>query len=128
MMLPMMHYLAGAVLSLLPTSIDCNTDYPVAASLTLNSDGSWSATDGQSGVWQGGGLNSDYEARVTMLTGTLSSGTSGSWLPLSTSRTWSRGGTSSGDFGCSFTLEIRKASDGIVLSTTGVSLTVYGTA
>ena len=128
MMLQMMHFMAGAVISLLPATIDCALDYPGVASLTLNSDGSWSATDGLSGVWQGGGVNSDYEARVTMVSGTLSAGTANSWLVLSSNRTWSRSGSAGGDTSCAFTLEVRRASDGEVLTSTDVSLTVNGTA
>lgn len=128
MMLPMMHFMVDGIASLLGSSIGCYVDYPAVANIQLSSAGTWTTSDGGSGTWQSGGLNSDYEARVTMVTGTLSSGTANSWLPLSTSRTWSRSGTSGGDRACSFTLEIRKASDGTVLSTTSVTLYVYGTA
>lgn len=68
-----------------------------------------------------------YECRATLISGTLTSGTTGSWLALSTTRTWGvNSGSPPGKKVCTFTLEIRRASDGVVLDT--ATITVDATA
>lgn len=70
----------------------------------------------------GSGVNSDYEARWTTTSGTLTSGTTGTWLGLGTLREWyvtrSSGGTST----VVGTLEIRAASSLAVLATATITL------
>lgn len=57
-----------------------------------------------------------YEVRATVNSGSLTSGTTGSWLALDTSRTWSCVRSSSaGSEAANVTLEIRRASTGAVL-------------
>lgn len=63
-----------------------------------------------------------YECRVTLVSGTLSSGTTGTWLALSTTRTWTVAATSSVKT-CTFTIEIRRASDGAVLASVNRTVT-----
>lgn len=96
------------------------------AVLTLSSAGTWSATGGGSGTWQSGGAASDYDARMTTVTGTLTSGTAGTWQNLGTTQSWGRNETRNGFYTSTYTgtLEIRMAaSPNTVLSTTSVTLT-----
>lgn len=64
-----------------------------------------------------------YEARVTVNVGTLSTGTSGSWLALDTTRSWTVAQTVIGTKTANITLEIRKASTGVVLATATIDIT-----
>lgn len=64
----------------------------------------------------------NYEVRVTVLSGSLTSGTSGSWQALSTTRTWTRNRTASGSSTCVFTVEIRSTSTLALLGFATVSL------
>ena len=62
---------------------------------------------------------SDYEVRATLNSGTLSSGTTGSWLALSTTRAWTltRFVVGAAD-PVELTIEIRKGSGSVLDSTT----------
>lgn len=85
-------------------------------------------TDGSySGEWMLTGSVGDYEARATVTSGSLSSGTSGSWLALSTSQSWTRIRALNGVSTCIFTLEIRRTSDNTVLDTSEITLEASGT-
>lgn len=98
------------------------------ANYRLNSNGAIEMYREQDGIyssigtWLVIGANSDYEARATVLSGSLSSGTTGSWLALSTTREWARARTTVGTASCSFTLEIRKVSDGQIVDTATITL------
>lgn len=87
----------------------------------LNSNGNRYAQESPSLTSRGAWINNaafvgQFECRATMLTGSLSTGTTGAWQSLSTTRDWSRG-TSIGTFQqCSFTLEIRRASTAEVVA------------
>lgn len=74
-------------------------------------------------TWLTAGSASGYEARVTILSGTLSSGTSGSWLALSSSREWSVSQASLGQNICEFTVEIRNATTLVVAASATVQIT-----
>ncbi|WP_167755567.1 hypothetical protein [Vitreimonas flagellata] len=63
-----------------------------------------------------------YECRVTLNSGTLSSGTTGVWLALSSTRTWTVSASSTLKT-CNFTVEIRDAASGAVLATATIILT-----
>jgi len=67
---------------------------------------------------------SDYEARVTITSGTLDSGSGvNTYLSLSTTRTWGVGPTLVPGTGeCVFTVEIRRIGTGTVLSSASISL------
>lgn len=93
--------------------------------IRLHSDGT---VDYREGVYYtnaytwltGTGANSDYEARWTTNTGTLTLGTAGSWLALSTAREWGTGDNTA----CTGTLELRMAAvPNTVLATATISLT-----
>jgi len=64
------------------------------------------------GSWRGSGTSADFEVRCTLDSGTLDSGTTGTWLSMSSSREWwCRVGPSAGfaTQTASITLEIRLA-------------------
>lgn len=103
-----------------------------SCSLQLNSSGTFRVenlrdADLELSNWLKTGLNSAYAARVTVLTGALTSGSgAGSWLVLSSNRAWtvSANAPSPGaaSAAVSFTLEIRRVSDSVVIASCTVSL------
>lgn len=73
-----------------------------------------------------GQTTSSYEVRATLSAGdAVDSGTVGSWLNLGTTRTWTQGVTiNAADTDSStLTVEIRRASDSVVVTTATVTLT-----
>jgi hypothetical protein len=86
-------------------------------SLTAGGTASW--------TWLLSGLNSDYQVRLTVVSGTTPGGSSsGSWLSLGTSRSWTL--TTPGDFN-SVTVEIRRVSDSVVIATATVTMSYIDT-
>ena len=67
-----------------------------------------------------------YECKVTIALGTLSSGTSGSWLALSSTRTWEVSASSTTK-SCTFTVEIRDAASLVVLASAVITLNAQST-
>lgn len=96
------------------------------ASFTMNSNGTYSSVgnlSSVSGTWQTGtGTGSSYDVRVTLITGTFSSGTTGTWVSLSTTRSWSCVQSSPGFKYTNATLEIRDASTLAVLATSDLTV------
>ncbi len=68
---------------------------------------------------------SDFECRATIVSGSVSTGTTGSWLGLGTSRTWTRTRTSNveGDDVVVLTIEIRDVATSTVQATATITLT-----
>ena len=64
-----------------------------------------------------------YEVRATEVSGTVSTGTVGSWLALSSTRTWTRARVVAGSDSVVLTIEIRLAASGAVLDSATVTLT-----
>lgn len=83
-----------------------------------NTSGSYTAISGQ---WMLSGTNSDYEARVTLISGRTPTGTIGSWVSLGSTQSWELS-VSSGFWASEFIVEIRLASSGAVLDTAAVTL------
>ena len=69
----------------------------------------------------------DYEAKVTLVSGTLTSGTVGSWLALTADRTWYAHANAGGYKSCTFTLEIRRAGVATVLDSATITVTADAT-
>lgn len=93
----------------------------------LNSNGT--AYDGENGTayivedWvTPTGAASAYECYVTVTSGSLSGGTSGSWLALSSTRTWTVTRSSLGTKTCTFTVDIRKVGTTTVLDSATITL------
>lgn len=130
---------AGCMASGAATSASISNRTPTAESVDpanatagyrLGSDGQAQETNVSgtyvdiSGEWETGGLpGSLYECRVTVTSGTLSSGTSGSWLSLGSTQTWTRTRSGIGSNAVTFTVEIRDANTLTVLDTATVTLT-----
>lgn len=88
----------------------------------LQSDGNLLTTTG-SGSWLIGSTSGFlYECRATLTSGTLSSGTAGSWLALSSTRRWTVSRASLGSKNCTFTLEIGLAGANTALDTASITL------
>jgi hypothetical protein len=95
------------------------------ASYSLENDGDIiSSTTGGGPVNEGDWISpkaaapGDYEARATLNSGALTSGTAGSWLALTSTRTWVVERTSSGTNAANLTIEIRKGSGAALASAT----------
>ena len=75
------------------------------------------------GTWLVSGTNSQFEVRATAVSGTVTSGTMNTWEALSTSREWTAAKTFSvGVKQAVITIEIRKASTGVIVDTATVDL------
>lgn len=74
------------------------------------------------GEWLRAGAAADYEVRATLISGTVSSGTTGAWQSLATTRQWSRNRTTIGSSSCALTIEIRRAVDSVVVTTATITL------
>ena len=98
------------------------------AGYQLNSDGYLYITEGfgpsQEGLWvtpfTAGG---SYEVLATVLSGTLSTGTAGSWLATSTSPEWTRQRSTSGTSTCVLLLQFRAAGQTAIMWTYTITLT-----
>lgn len=92
--------------------------------ISLNQNGTGGAyVDSADWIVPKGAAGGDYEARATLNSGSVSSGTTGSWLSLSGTLTWERDRTTIGTSSADLTIEIRRASDGAVLGSSNVILT-----
>lgn len=65
---------------------------------------------------------SNYEVLVTVTSGSLSTGTAGSWLALSSTQTWTRTATIGTANTCVFTVEIRRVGTFTVLDSATITL------
>ena len=93
-----------------------------SASFSLSSGGVASGTGGVSYNWLISGAASAYEVMADNVTGSFSSGTINTWLPLSSTRTWTRTRTLPGYSSAIARFRIRRASDGIVLATATIQV------
>ena len=73
-------------------------------------------------TWLTAGTASNYEARATVTSGALSSGTAGSWLNLGTSREWTVAQATVGTNQAIFTVEIRNATTLAVVDAAQITL------
>lgn len=83
------------------------------------------------GTWLDVGSYLDYEVRLTLQSGTIGSGTLGSWLSLSSSRTWTntadRGGSPSAQQLGVALMEIRTATTQVVVASTQLTIRALST-
>lgn len=66
---------------------------------------------------------SNFEVLATVTTGSLSSGTAGSWLALSSTRSWTRDASAGNSELCVFTVDIRRIGTGTILDSATITLT-----
>lgn len=64
----------------------------------------------------------NYEVRATVNSGSLSTGTTGSWLSLGSSQSWSAVQSGAGVTGAELLIEIRRASGGATLASKTVTI------
>lgn len=104
---------------------------PTNAKILYNTDGSIDQNKAgittDLGIWWSAspetGIGSDYEIRASIVSGTVSSGTTGSWLALSLQRSWNRLSGAEGVFeSVTLTIEIRDVATSTVQDTTTVTL------
>lgn len=65
----------------------------------------------------------NYECMATVVSGSLSTGTAGSWLALSSDQEWGRNQTTLGTSVCVITVDIRRVGTTTTLASTTVTLT-----
>lgn len=94
------------------------------ATYVLSSGGLEQATGQTDATWLLQGAAADYEARATVVSGALTSGTTASWLGLGTTRSWTVTRTNNlpGLDECVLTMEIRAVATGTVLTSATVTL------
>jgi hypothetical protein len=112
----------------LPASIHPVDDQPpgnpATASLSLQADGDVLATNLSIADWLAPVIDPGaYEARMTLTSGAFDTGTVDAWLSLASDQSWSET-ANNGTESASGTLEIRRASDGVVLASCSVTLEV----
>jgi hypothetical protein len=99
-------------------SINQSAGWPSAASaggasINVNNDGTFTGSGSGGGNWvtpTNAAVAALYEIRVDATAGSFSTGTTGSWLDLGTTRSWSRNAGSD----VTFTLSIREKGSGVV--------------
>lgn len=116
-----------------PTSASAVTISPADASAQLNWNSAGNCTRSINNApattlysWLLAGAASDFQFMASGLTGTAPSGsTFNTWISGGTGVGWTLTRTSdtSGSTSCSFTLQIRRASDSVVVATATISLT-----
>lgn len=123
--------IAGALSAALTghTITDSAVGAACSATFAMGNNGvaSWATINNGSGnfspEWQPSGSVSAYEVRWTNTSGTPSSGTTGSWLNLGTTRSWTVNQAVAGTKSCTGTVEIRDATTGIVLASASITIT-----
>lgn len=101
-----------------------------SASFSLESDGDIAINGSDVGDWLSpkSAAPSLYEVRATVVSGSVSSGTTGSWLALTSTRTWTRLDSDNNGSAqeCVLTIEVRY-NGGAVLDSSTVTLTANRT-
>lgn len=87
---------------------------------TITTDGGTIAVAGEWLVGSNSGAS--FEAFVTVTAGTLTSGTTGSWVSLGTTTSWTKTQSAIGSGVVTFTLQIREAATQIVRGTATITL------
>jgi hypothetical protein len=94
-----------------------------AASLTLSSDGTYTSTGTADGDWLSiPALAEHWEVHATLTDGSLSAGTTGSWLAMTSNHTWTVTGNESATLTLQwrdkYSLVVEHTQTGVILSST----------
>lgn len=127
-------YVSPGLFAFLPTTLSCTADATsgsATVTLTIGTTGGWSITPtpsgsgADSGIWHTGpGPASDYAVRLTIVSGTVTSGPAmATSHNLSTTRTWTVSQSTNGSKVFEGTLEIRAAHNDAVLDSCAVTMT-----
>jgi hypothetical protein len=94
------------------------------ATYALTNTGLEQRTGLSDNTWLLSGSASDYDVRATLLTGTLTSGTTGSWLSLGTTRSWVRTRTLNipGTDVVTLTIDLSLAGAATIIATASVTI------
>lgn len=105
---------------------ELNTDGKAYAVMTGNLSSPTEGTTAYANEWFPGGLAASYDCFATLNSGTLSGGTTGSWLNLGTTRSWTcsatKGTTGTSTQSANLTVQIRDATSLTVLASATISL------
>lgn len=123
---------AGGSVAVSDWSVNAGTTSPADATALyeINTDGKIyeavnNAPKSLVETWLLSGLSSDYEVQAVVTAGTLTSGTTDTWISLgSGSMGWTKVRTANtdGTDTCTFTLSIRRVSDLVVVDTASITL------
>lgn len=75
------------------------------------------------GEWLVSGAAADFEVMATVNSGSLTTGTTGSWESLSVTQSWTKEQAVAGSSTVNFTVQIRRAADGAVLDSADIDMT-----
>lgn len=78
-------------------------------------------------TWLIGGTAADFEVRATVTSGSLTSGSTGVWESLSTSREWTRLAINNTAQTVVFTIEVRRVTDSVIVDTVSITINVDNT-
>ena len=105
------------------TTIGTSAKYQLNTSGDAQYDAGAGSYSNISGEWMLSGASSDYECRMQVVSGTVSTGTTGpSWQALSSTRTWTVSTTVGNDKSFVGTLSIRDAATLTVLDSCTITL------
>jgi hypothetical protein len=121
----------GPRIALSSTNVDATAIDPsdATAAYTLENDGDiLSTVNGvvtDLGDWMSpkiASLAANYEVMATVTGGSVSGGTTGSWLNLGSNRSWTRAQTSAGSSFATLTVQIRRTGTATVLASATIDL------
>lgn len=114
----------GAVsLASLTASAEAFDPATATASYSLASTGVRSASGLSNANWINPAVGmGDFEVLATVQSGTLSSGLTGSYLPLSATRTWTRQRSGVGTSTCIIRIQVRRISDAVQVADVTITL------
>lgn len=123
-------FFEGEVVALSDATVSDTVGDPANASATYTLDNNGTVTKTLTsgttvlGSWitPNGSAGAAFECRATIVSGSVSSGTTGSWLTLDTDRSWSRTQGVLGTSTVVLTVEIRRVSTGDVLATATITI------
>jgi hypothetical protein len=102
------------------TSVTASCTYATAGTFTGSSNGSTASNT--SGAWLTAGPASGLEIKADIVSGSVTAGTTGSWLSLASDRTWTKHQTPDGTSTVVLTVSIRNASTLEVLDSATVTI------
>jgi len=110
-------------LSSLTASAEAFDPSTATASYSLTSAGVRTASGLSNANWINPAMGmGDFEVLATVQSGTLSSGPTGSYLPLSTTRTWTRQRSGVGRSACIIRIQVRRISDAAQVADVTITL------
>lgn len=111
---------AGALVKLLGDSVTSVVTHPSTATATYAVDSAGNVDGGDNGTyaWLKNGLASNYEINASLIGGSVTGDTFGSWLNLGITRSWSLTRSTIGTNTGSISIQIRPAGGSVVATAT----------